>query len=77
MKLLLALVFAPLLAWAQAYPTKPIRMVVNFPPGGVNDVTARVIGPPLSKALRSGTITSIRPCPPPTTSSADASSPST
>ena len=51
MKLLLALVFAPLLAWAQAYPTKPIRMVVNFPPGGVNDVTARVIGPPLSKAL--------------------------
>jgi tripartite-type tricarboxylate transporter receptor subunit TctC len=38
-------------AWAQAYPTKPIRMVVNFPPGGVNDVTARVIAPPLSKAL--------------------------
>jgi tripartite-type tricarboxylate transporter receptor subunit TctC len=26
-------------------------MVVNFPPGGVNDVTARVIAPPLSKAL--------------------------
>jgi tripartite-type tricarboxylate transporter receptor subunit TctC len=37
--------------WAQPYPTKPIRMVVNFPPGGVNDVTARVIAPPLSKAL--------------------------
>jgi tripartite-type tricarboxylate transporter receptor subunit TctC len=41
----------PVLAWAQAYPTKPIHMVVNFPPGGVNDVTARVIAPPLSKAL--------------------------
>jgi tripartite-type tricarboxylate transporter receptor subunit TctC len=38
-------------AWGQPYPTKPIRMVVNFPPGGVNDVTARVIAPPLSKAL--------------------------
>jgi tripartite-type tricarboxylate transporter receptor subunit TctC len=51
MKLLLALLFAPMLAWAQAYPTKPIRMVVNFPPGGVNDVTARVIAPSLSKAF--------------------------
>ena len=51
MRLLLAVVFMPILAWAQAYPTKPIRMVVNFPPGGVNDVTARVIAPPLSKAL--------------------------
>jgi tripartite-type tricarboxylate transporter receptor subunit TctC len=38
-------------AWAQTYPAKPIRLVVNFPPGGVNDVTARVIAPPLSKAL--------------------------
>jgi tripartite-type tricarboxylate transporter receptor subunit TctC len=42
---------AALAASGQAYPTKPIRMVVNFPPGGVNDVTARVIAPPLSKAL--------------------------
>ena len=38
-------------AAAQPYPHKPIRMVVNFPPGGVNDVTARVIAPPLSRAL--------------------------
>jgi len=50
-RILFALFFAPLVAWAQAYLTKPIRMVVNFPPGGVNDVTARVIAPPLSKAL--------------------------
>jgi tripartite-type tricarboxylate transporter receptor subunit TctC len=39
------------LAWAQAYPTKPVRIIVNFPPGGVNDVTARVLAPYLSKAL--------------------------
>ena len=51
MKVLLSLVLLPVLAWAQTYPTKPIRMVVNFPPGGVNDVTARVIAPSLSKAL--------------------------
>ena len=37
--------------WAQVYPNRPVRMVVNFPPGGVNDVTARIIAPHLSKAL--------------------------
>jgi len=51
MRMLSTLALIPVLAWAQAYPTKPIRMVVNFPPGGVNDVTARVIAPPLAKAL--------------------------
>lgn len=38
-------------ALAQTYPTKAVRLVVNFPPGGVNDVTARIIAPHLSKAL--------------------------
>jgi tripartite-type tricarboxylate transporter receptor subunit TctC len=36
---------------AQGFPSHPLRMVVNFPPGGVNDVTARIIAPPLAKAL--------------------------
>ncbi len=39
------------IASAQPWPAKPIKVVVNFPPGGAADQIARVIGQPLSEAL--------------------------
>ena len=35
-------------AWAQTYPTRPVRWIVAFAPGGPNDTTARLIGQYLS-----------------------------
>ena len=47
--LLVAATFAT--ATAQDYPTKPVRILVTFPPGGSSDVTARALSVPLQKAL--------------------------
>ena len=56
-RLVLAVLFAtfgailPSAATAQVFPSKPIRIICPFPPGGGVDITARAIGHELSKAL--------------------------
>ena len=38
-------------AYGQAFPTKPIRFIVGFPPGGTNDIVARIIAPKIGENL--------------------------
>jgi len=45
------LVFASLPAMAQDYPTRPITMIVPFPPGGPSDVVARIMADGMGRAL--------------------------
>ncbi len=55
----LAILFSPLLstsAIAQSYPTKSIRIVAPFPPGGTSDTIARILGQKLTEAWKYQTI---------------------
>jgi tripartite-type tricarboxylate transporter receptor subunit TctC len=45
-----AFALAPCIAHGQAYPSKPIRWIVPFPPGGSTDILARVVGQKLTEA---------------------------
>jgi tripartite-type tricarboxylate transporter receptor subunit TctC len=38
-------------AWSQTYPTKPVRVIIPFPPGGANDIVARIVLPKLSEQM--------------------------
>src|SRR5438034_10497187 len=48
-------------AAAQSWPDKPIRLIVNFPPGGVADTLARAISPGLSESLKQPVVVENRP----------------
>lgn len=51
MAALLALLLTPQIARAQKYPDRPVRLIVPFGPGGVADVTARIVGEKLGEKL--------------------------
>lgn len=46
-----ALLFMAAASFAQSYPSKPIRFIVGFPPGGTNDIVARLFAPKLAEGL--------------------------
>jgi len=48
-------------AYAQSYPAKPVRFVVPYPAGGVNDIVARLIGQRMTTALGQPWIVDNRP----------------
>ena len=48
---LAATALLPLAAWAQAYPSKPITLLVPFPPGGPTDLVARVLAKKMSEQM--------------------------
>src|SRR4051812_33709493 len=48
-------------AHGQAFPNKPIRLIVPYGPGGVSDITARTLGPRLSEILGQPVIIDNRP----------------
>jgi tripartite-type tricarboxylate transporter receptor subunit TctC len=49
------------IGWAQAYPTRPVHIVVGFAPAGGNDVVARLLGQWLSERLGQSFVIENRP----------------
>jgi tripartite-type tricarboxylate transporter receptor subunit TctC len=49
------------LSLAQEYPTKPVRIIIGFPPGGATDLVARLMAPKYAQALKQQFIVDNRP----------------
>ena len=56
-----ALPTASRFAWAQAYPSRPVRLIIGYPPGGSADITARLTGQWLSERLGQPVVIESRP----------------
>src|SRR5262245_19644294 len=56
-----ALPVVPRIAFAQAYPSRPVRIIIGFAPGGVVEIVARLIGQSLSERLGQPFIIESRP----------------
>lgn len=52
---------APLAAFAQTYPAKPVRLVLGFPPGSAVDVVGRIFAAKLGEAVRQTVVVENRP----------------
>jgi tripartite-type tricarboxylate transporter receptor subunit TctC len=48
-------------SWAQSYPSRPVRLIIGFPPGGSADLTARLIAQWLSERLGQPFVVDSRP----------------
>ena len=57
----LACAALPMQAAAQSYPSKAVRLIVTFPPGGSSDMAARIIAPKLAERLGQAVVIENRP----------------
>jgi tripartite-type tricarboxylate transporter receptor subunit TctC len=59
--MLSAALLVPCSALAQSWPSKPVRFIVPFPPGGANDLLPRIFSEPLTQALGQPVVVENRP----------------
>ena len=58
---LLSALAVSLSARADDYPTRPIRLIIGFPPGSAADITARLVGDSMSRTLGQQIVVEARP----------------